>query len=199
MDFLRNLIDSGANFTQMTRERAEDLVNELVREGQVRTEEFQANVQDLLDRSRSNAERFNDMIREQVRSVLAELGIQTGGAAKRPARKTAAKRRPAKKAPAKKAATKRAPAKKAPAKKAAKKAATKRAPAKKAPARKATTKGRRPRRRPPSARRPGRLRPRRPPARRTVGRAAPARCRAGAARPGDQPWSTPRPQWPPGG
>jgi polyhydroxyalkanoate synthesis regulator phasin len=137
MDFLRNLIDSGANFTQMTRERAEDLVNELVREGQVRTEEFQANVQDLLDRSRSNAERFNDMIREQVRSVLAELGIQTGGAAKRSGRKTAAKRRPAKKAPAKKAATKRAPAKKAP----AKKAATKRAPAKKAPAKKAATTG----------------------------------------------------------
>ena len=92
MDFLKNLIDSGANFTQLTRERAESLVNELVREGQVRTEEFQSNVQDLLDRSRTNAERFNDLVRQQVISVLNDLGISAGGSAKKaPAKKTAAK------------------------------------------------------------------------------------------------------------
>ena len=104
MDLIKNLIDSGANFTQLTRERAESMVNELVREGQVRTEEFQANVQDLLDRSRSNAERFNDLVRQQVISVLKDLGISAGAAKKAPAKKTAAKKAPAKKAPAKKAA-----------------------------------------------------------------------------------------------
>lgn len=136
MDFLRNLIDSGANFTQMTRERAEDLVNELVREGQVRTEEFQANVQDLLDRSRSNADRFNEMVREQVRSVLAELGFVSGAQTNTTAKKSVAKKSAAKKSAAKRSATKRAPAKKG----AAKKSATKKAPAKKGVAKKSPAK-----------------------------------------------------------
>jgi hypothetical protein len=57
------------------------------------------------------------------------------------AHKPAAKKAPAKKAPAKKAPAKKAPAKKAPAKKApAKKAPAKKAPAKKAPAKKAPAK-----------------------------------------------------------
>ena len=54
------------SFTQMTRERAEGIVDELVREGQVRTEEYQRNVQELVDRSRESAERFNELVRAQV-------------------------------------------------------------------------------------------------------------------------------------
>jgi polyhydroxyalkanoate synthesis regulator phasin len=108
MDFVRELIDAGMNFTQMTRERAERLVNELVREGQVRTEEYQRSVQELLDRSRENAERLNEAVRTQVVRVLTELGIVSGegGRAKKAGKKkkAAAKKAPAKKAPAKKAA-----------------------------------------------------------------------------------------------
>jgi colicin import membrane protein len=144
MDFVRELIDAGMNFTQMTRERAEKLVNELVREGQVRTEEYQRSVQDLLDRSRENAERLNEAVRTQVVKVLTDLGILSGdGRAKKVGKKKAAakkapakKKAAAKKAPAKKAPVKKAAAKKAPAKKkaAAKKAPAKRAAAKRAPA-----------------------------------------------------------------
>ena len=136
MDFLKNLIDSGANFTQLTRERAESLVNELVREGQVRTEEFQSNVQDLLDRSRSYAERFNELVRQQVVSVLKDLGVPTAGAKKAPAKKAAAKKTTAKKTTAKKTTARKAPAaKKTTAKKAPAKKAT---AARKAPAKRAT-------------------------------------------------------------
>ena len=52
---------------------------ELVREGQVRTEEYQRNVQELVDRSRESAERFNELVRAQVVKVLTDLGVvQTG-------------------------------------------------------------------------------------------------------------------------
>ena len=70
MEPLKQLLDSTVSFTQMTRERAEAIVAELVREGQVRTEEYQRNVQELVDRSRESAERFNEMVRAQVVKVL---------------------------------------------------------------------------------------------------------------------------------
>ena len=144
MEPLKQLLDSTVSFTQMTRERAEAIVAELVREGQVRTEEYQRNVQELVDRSRESAERFNEMVRAQVVKVLTDLGVvqtaQKAAAQKAPAKTATVKKAPsaAKKAPAKRA-TKKASAKKAPAKKAAaKKAPAKRATAKKAPAKKAT-------------------------------------------------------------
>ena len=45
------LIDAGVSFTQMTRERAEGIVNELVRQGQVATEEYPEAVCELDFRS----------------------------------------------------------------------------------------------------------------------------------------------------
>jgi polyhydroxyalkanoate synthesis regulator phasin len=150
MEPLKQLLDSTVSFTQMTRERAEAIVAELVREGQVRTEEYQRNVQELVDRSRESAERFNEMVRAQVVKVLTDLGVvqtaQKAAAQTAPARKASAatkkapaKKAAAKKAPARKAVAKKAPAKKAAAKKApAKRATAKKAPAKKAPAKKAT-------------------------------------------------------------
>ena len=139
MEPLKQLLDSTVSFTQMTRERAEAIVAELVREGQVRTEEYQRNVQELVDRSRESAERFNELVRAQVVKVLTDLGVvQT--AKKAPAKRATAKKAPAKRAAAKKAPAKRA-AKKAPAKKAAvRKAPAKRAAAKKAPDKRATAK-----------------------------------------------------------
>ena len=155
MEPLKQLLDSTVSFTQMTRERAEAIVAELVREGQVRTEEYQRNVQELVDRSRESAERFNELVRAQVVKVLTDLGVvqsaqkapaKKAAAKKAPAKRATARKAPAKKAPAKRATARKAPAKRAPAKKAAakrapaKKAAAKKAPAKKAPAKRATAK-----------------------------------------------------------
>ncbi len=153
-NIVRSIVESGVSFTQMTRERAESIVSDLVREGKVHTEEYQRNVQELMDASREYAERFNETVRAQVVKVLTDLGFMgrddtsrrrrritrawptkaraTKSAKKSPA-KSSAKKSPAKKAPAKKAAAKKAPAKKA----ATKRAATKKAPAKRAPAKKA--------------------------------------------------------------
>ena len=150
--------------SRLTQAKAEALVKELVKAGEVQTEQAQAAVTDLVERSRKNTEAFID----QVRKEIADLGrvprpghhrrhhppreadrrpitAPRGTAKKPPAKKAARPRRPPprrprprrprpRRPPAKKAAAKKAAAKKAP----AKKAAAKKAPAKKAAAAKKT-------------------------------------------------------------
>ena len=154
-DVLKRYLDAGLALTALTQARAEALVKEWVKVGEVQADQARDTVQDLLERSRKNSERFLDTVRTEVRQQITSLGLATQadldrieeriasviGVATAPAMKaaTAAKKAPAKKAPAKKAAAKKkAPAKKAPATK--KSPAKKKAPAKRAPAKKSAKK-----------------------------------------------------------
>jgi polyhydroxyalkanoate synthesis regulator phasin len=142
---LQRYIDAGIAFTNMTRKKAEELVSELVKNGDLQTDEARARVDELLERGRQGTEVIVSAVKSEVSRQLGAVGIanledlaaqvatmlgrsdstaKKAPAKKAPAKKTAAKKAPAKKAPAKKTAAKKAPAKKAPAKKtAAKKAA----------------------------------------------------------------------------
>ena len=135
---LKKYLDAGMSFTSMTQAKAEALVKDLVKTGEVQTEQAQAVVADLVDRSRKNTEAFLEQVRKDIAASAENLGLATIAditrlekliaAIKIPGTGTEA---PAEKAPAKKSAAKKAPAKKAAAKKApAKKAAAKKAPAK---------------------------------------------------------------------
>ena len=161
-DSLQRYIDAGVAFTNMTRRKAEDLVSELVQNGDLQRGEAKARVDEILERSRQGTEVIVGTVRSEVSRQLGSIGItnledlakqvaailgRTAESAKRatpkkaPAKKAAAKKAAAKKAPAKKAPAKKAPAKKAAAKKApAKKVALKKAPAKKVAAKKAPAK-----------------------------------------------------------
>jgi polyhydroxyalkanoate synthesis regulator phasin len=147
---IQKLIDSGQDFTQVTRKRAEAIVRDLVKSGQLRVEDAQAAIEQLTERGRESTERMLAVIRDEVAKQLKAIGVLTKkdlGRLEELVRSTPAapKKAAAKKAPAKKAiAAKKAPAKKAPAKKAtaakkapASKAAVTKAPARRAPARKA--------------------------------------------------------------
>lgn len=153
---LKRFLDAGVSFTEMTQARAEALVKELVRTGEVQTEQAQAMVTELVERSRKNTEALVAQVRSELAASADSLGLATIADIHRleqlilsvlpmtkakQAEATAtppAKKAPAKKAPAKKAAAKKAPATKAAAKKSpAKKAPAKKAAAKKAPAKKA--------------------------------------------------------------
>lgn len=153
---LKRYLDAGMHFTQMTQQRAEAIVKDLVKAGEVQAEQAQSAVGDLVERSRKNTDRLVSQIRKEVRNQMAvaefvtkdvvnrlqsqieEIRSQLPGG--RPVKKAAATKAAAKKAPAKKATAKRAPAKKAAAKKvAAKRAPAKRAPAKRAPAKKSVS------------------------------------------------------------
>jgi len=149
-DVLKRYLDAGLALTALTQSRAEALVKEWVKVGEVQADQARDTVQDLLERSRKNSERFLDTVRTEVRQQITSLGLATQadldrieeriasviGVATAPAMKaaTAAKKAPAKKA----AAKKKAPAKKAPATK--KSPAKKKAPAKRAPAKKSAKK-----------------------------------------------------------
>ena len=105
---LRRYLDAGMAFTQLTRARAEAIVKDLVKAGELQREQTQDALEDLLERSRKNTDQLRDLVRKEIREQLASIGLATkddiarlerklsGGGAK-----TAA---PAKKAPAKKAA-----------------------------------------------------------------------------------------------
>ena len=148
-DNLQRYIDAGIAFTHMTRKKAEELVSELVKNGDIQTDEARARVDELLERGRQGTEAIVSTVRSEVQRQLGAVGItnledlaaQVAALLGRSG--TAPKKSPAKKAPATKTAAKKAPAtktaaKKAPAKKtAAKKSATKKAPAKKTAAKKA--------------------------------------------------------------
>jgi polyhydroxyalkanoate synthesis regulator phasin len=118
-DVLKRLLDAGMTFTAMTQARAEDLIRDLVRAGEVQAEQAQGVVDELVDRSRRNSERLIDAVRSEIRQQVANLGLATKDdidrlerkitdvASRGPAKKAASagKGRPAKKAsgPAKKA------------------------------------------------------------------------------------------------
>jgi polyhydroxyalkanoate synthesis regulator phasin len=138
---LKRFLDAGMSFTEMTQSKAEALVKELVKAGEVQTEHAQALVSDLVERSRRNTEALIDQVRHEVTSSADAWGLATIADLDRvekliqsvlPSKKTSAREPAAEKAPAKKAPAKKTAAKKTAAKKtAAKKTAAKKTAAKK--------------------------------------------------------------------
>jgi polyhydroxyalkanoate synthesis regulator phasin len=127
-DLLKRYLDAGMAFTSMTRARAEAIVKELGRAGEVQREQVQAQVDDLVQRSRHNTEQLRTLVRKEVGSQFSGLGLATKRDLNALERRLterfggATKTTPPRKAAAKKAAATRA-AKKAAATRAAKKAA----------------------------------------------------------------------------
>ena len=76
-DMLKRYLDAGLAFTQMTQSRAEKIVKELVRAGEIRREQTQERVDDLVERSRKNTEAMLDLVRSEIASQLGGLGIAT--------------------------------------------------------------------------------------------------------------------------
>lgn len=147
-NLLKRFLDAGLAFTQITQTRAEAIVKDLVSAGEVQTNQAQAAVAELLERSRENTERLFEQVRSDIRAQVENMGLATKADIDRieqrlttlqvttppPARVPAVPTPPATTTmPARKAA--KAPAKKTvdvPAKALAKKAV--KAPAKKTPA-----------------------------------------------------------------
>src|SRR5579872_2667992 len=145
-DLLRRYLDAGVAFTQLTRQRAEGIVRDLVRSGEVSRDQATARVEELLERSRQNTEgvlslvrkelddriaQLNLVTRDDVTSLLGRLGISAGtvrrarASGQRVAKKaTSGAKTTARKATAKKTAAKKTTARKATAKKTAAKKTT---------------------------------------------------------------------------
>jgi polyhydroxyalkanoate synthesis regulator phasin len=145
-DPFQKYLDAGIAFTNMTRAKAEELVQELVRSGEFQGSDARAWVDDLVERSRKGREALLAQVRHEVSRQLESVGITSledlakqvatllgrsaeAGRAATTGKKAAGKKAAGKKSPAKKSAGKKTAAKKA----AAKKSPAKTAAAKKAP------------------------------------------------------------------
>ena len=102
---LKRYLDAGMAFTQLTRARAEEIVKDLVKRGEVRREQVQEQVEELLDRSRQNTEMLVGVVRKEIADQLGNLGLATKDDIKRLEAKIAKGSGPAKAAPAKKSAS----------------------------------------------------------------------------------------------
>src|SRR4051794_33211061 len=76
-DMLRRYLDAGIAFTQMTRDRAEAIVRDFVKTGELQRDQAQKNVDDLLDQSRKNTERLLEMVRKEIQDQLQSFGLAT--------------------------------------------------------------------------------------------------------------------------
>lgn len=76
-DLLKRYLDAGVAFTDMTRKKAEAIVRDLIKSGEVQREHAQDRVEDLLERSRRSSESLVGLIRAEVRDQLATMGVAT--------------------------------------------------------------------------------------------------------------------------
>jgi polyhydroxyalkanoate synthesis regulator phasin len=101
-DMLKRYLDAGMAFTQLTRARAEAIVKDLVKAGELQREQTQERVDDLLERSRKNTDQLRELVRKEIREQLSSIGLATKDDIARLERKLGGGAKKA--APAKKAA-----------------------------------------------------------------------------------------------
>ncbi len=123
---IKRYLDAGMAFTQMTQARAEAIVKDLVKAGEVQAQRTEELVNALVERSRQNTDKLLDVVRKEVRDQIAGLGLATkddvarleSKLSKSPAARTGKKAAAKKKSTTKKsAAKKKSGAKKSTAKK----------------------------------------------------------------------------------
>ena len=63
---IQQLIDAGVEFTEVTRERADAFVKQLVDKGEVQRRDAERIVQELVDRGRETSERITANVQREV-------------------------------------------------------------------------------------------------------------------------------------
>jgi polyhydroxyalkanoate synthesis regulator phasin len=123
----KRVLETGAQFTELRRSQAREVVADLVAQGQLARDQMGAAVDEVIEISRRRSDNLRKIVQTEVQRQLGSLGLATKAdlhALERRLTRTA--RETSRTGPAKKAAKK--PAKKAPVKKAAAKKATNSSP-----------------------------------------------------------------------
>ncbi|HVF75469.1 MAG TPA: hypothetical protein VM938_10510 [Acidimicrobiales bacterium] len=76
-DMLKRYLDAGIAFTNMSRKRAEGIVNDLVKAGDINRDQAQERIEELVDRSRRNTEALVDRMRKEISDQLSAMGLAT--------------------------------------------------------------------------------------------------------------------------
>ncbi|MDQ6928436.1 MAG: hypothetical protein M3159_07200 [Actinomycetota bacterium] len=76
-ELLKRSLEKGTSFLDMTRERAEGLVKELVDAGVVRKGQAEKAIEVVVERSRKRSEGLGNLIRREVADQLSAFGVAT--------------------------------------------------------------------------------------------------------------------------
>jgi len=76
-DRWQQYLEAGRAWTQMTREQAEATVRDLVKAGDLQQKRAKKAVDELLERSRKNAEELRKLVRHEIQTQISSLGIAT--------------------------------------------------------------------------------------------------------------------------
>ena len=76
-DLWKRYLDAGMEFSQMTRARAEGIVRDLIKAGEVQREQRQQRIEELLERSRKNTEDLVNAVRKEIDRQLSAVGVAT--------------------------------------------------------------------------------------------------------------------------
>ena len=76
-DRWQQYLDAGKAWTEMTRGQAEAVVRDLVKAGDLQQKRAKKAVDELLERSRKNAEELRKLVRHEIQSQISSLGIAT--------------------------------------------------------------------------------------------------------------------------
>lgn len=76
-DRWQQYLDAGKTWTDMTRAQAESVVKSLVEAGDLQQKRAKKAVDELLERSRKNAEDLRKLVRHELQSQISALGIAT--------------------------------------------------------------------------------------------------------------------------
>jgi len=107
-DRWQQYLDTGRAWTEMTRAQAEATVRDLVKAGDVQQKRAKKAVDELLERSRKNAEELRKVVRHEIQNQISALGIATKEDLARLERKLTKAGSSAKSAPKKASAAKKA-------------------------------------------------------------------------------------------
>ena len=110
-DELRRMALIGSGVAELTKARAEQIVKDLVKRGEVGREQASQVVKDLMDRSKDNRKEIGAFVRGEIRSQIESLGLATKRDIERLERRIARLEERAKKSTAKKSAAKKSTAK----------------------------------------------------------------------------------------
>ncbi len=76
-DLFRKGMLAGIGVLSFTREKAEDLVNDLTRRGEMSREQAQGVVNDLVERGERQRSELNRSVKDQVRTNVQDMGLAT--------------------------------------------------------------------------------------------------------------------------
>jgi polyhydroxyalkanoate synthesis regulator phasin len=76
-DEIRRIALFGSGVAELTRHRAEQMVKDFVKQGEIRRDQASGAVKELMDRNRQNRQELLGVVRAEIRKQVEGLGLAT--------------------------------------------------------------------------------------------------------------------------